>query len=303
MTWVRRACAPVALLCLAVAARPLAAQRAPGLLTSDTLAGWRAAGRPVHLLDVRLDVWSYLRGHLPGAQYLNVETLRASRSGVPAQLMDAPWYRELLGRLGLDHQVPVVVYGAGETLNIDATFVAWILAAMGHPRVHLLDGGFYKWQFEGRSVVRDYPPVRSTGARWREAMFRPSIASLEEVLRARARGALLVDARPPAQFRGEDGSQMRLGHIPGAINHYWQDDLVTEGFGRVFRPLDSLRTAYRAQGITPDRDIILYCNSATEASHVYFVLVSLLGYPRVRVYPGSWTEWAGRAELPVATGP
>jgi thiosulfate/3-mercaptopyruvate sulfurtransferase len=248
-------------------------------------------------------VWTYLKGHLPGAQYLNIETLRASRGGVPVQLMDAPWYRELLGRLGLDHRVPVVVYGAGETLNIDATFVAWILASMGHPRVYLLDGGFFKWQYEGKSVARTYPAVKATTALWREATFRPAVASLDQVLRARAAGTLLVDARPPAQFRGEEGSQSRLGHVPGAINHYWQDDLVTEGFGRVFRTLESLRASYAAQGITPDKDIILYCNSATEASHLYFVLRWLLAYPRVRIFPGSWTEWAGRADLPVATGP
>ena len=283
----------------AMGALPLHGQRMPALLSTDSLAAWQAADRPVQLLDVRLDVWTYLKGHLPGAQYLNIESLRASRAGVPAQLMDAPWYRELLGRLGLDHRVPVVVYGAGETLNIDATFTAWILAAMGHPRVYLLDGGFFKWQYDGHSVVRAYPAVRPTGARWREASFRPSVASLDEVLRARTAGALLVDARPPAQFRGEEGSQMRLGHIPGAINHYWQDDLVTEGFGRIFRQADSLRAGYARQGITPDRDIIVYCNSATEASHVFFVLRSLLGYPRVRIYPGSWTEWSGRQELPV----
>ena len=114
--------------------------------------------------------------------------------------------------------------------------------------------------------------------------------------------ALLVDARPPDQYAGEAGAQMRRGHIPGAINHYWQDDLAREGFGLVWKQPDAIRAAYQAQGITPDRSIIAYCNSATEASHVHFTLRYLLGYPKVRVYVGSWTEWAERTELPVETG-
>ena len=107
---------------------------------------------------------------------------------------------------------------------------------------------------------------------------------------------------PHDQYVGDAGSQMRRGHLPGAVNHYWQDDLETAGFGTVFRPADSLRSRYLAEGIVPDRDIVLYCNIATEASHVYFVLKYLLGYPRVRIYAGSWTEWAEREELPIERG-
>ncbi len=117
-----------------------------------------------------------------------------------------------------------------------------------------------------------------------------------------AAGALLVDARSPDQYAGTAGAQIRRGHIPGAIDRYWQDDLTQEGFGHVWKSADELRRAYAAQGITPDREIIAYCNSATEASHVHFALRYLLGYPRVRVYVGSWTEWAENAKLPVATG-
>ena len=133
--------------------------------------------------------------------------------------------------------------------------------------------------------------------------FRPEQASLEDVQQARSTGgAILVDARPPDQYVGEAGSQMRRGHIPGAINHYWRDDLRLEGFGYVWKPRDELRASYAAQGITPDKDIIAYCNSATEASHVHFTLRYLLGYPRVRVYVGSWTEWAERKDLPIEVG-
>jgi thiosulfate/3-mercaptopyruvate sulfurtransferase len=258
----------------------------------------------VRLLDVRLDVWSYLKGHLPEAQYLNVETLRASRGGVPVQLLDAPQYRAIFRRLGLEPGIPVVVYSAGESLNIDATWVTWLLGAMGHPRVYLLDGGYYKWSLEHREIARRYPDVAPAGRWWDARAFTPDTASLAEVRRVSAQGgAVLLDARPPEQFVGDEGTQMRRGHIPGALNHWWQDDLETSGFGRVFKPAEALRAAYAAQGITPDRDIILYCNTSTEASHLWFALRALLGYPRVRIYAGSWTEWAEREELPIATGP
>jgi thiosulfate/3-mercaptopyruvate sulfurtransferase len=288
-----------------LAAPAQAQQPAPGiprLLSSDSLAAWQQRGVPLRLLDVRLDVWTYLKGHLPAAQYLNIETLRASKGGVPVQLLDAPWYRDLFKRLGLDPAVPVVVYSAGETLNIDATFAVWILASMGHPRVYLLDGGFSKWSFEGREIARKYPEVTPAGRWWNGRSFRPAVATLADVQQGMRTGALFVDARPHDQYVGEAGSQMRLGHIPGAVNHWWQDDLELVGFDRVFRSPDSLRAGYAALGIVPDRDIILYCNSATEASHVFFVLKYLLGYPRVRIYAGSWTEWAEREELPIERG-
>jgi thiosulfate/3-mercaptopyruvate sulfurtransferase len=272
---------------------------APRLISSDTLARWQAAG-PVLLLDVRTDVFTYLKGHLPGAEYLNTETLRASEGGIPTRLLSADAYRALFGRLGIAFDRPVVIYSAGETHNIDATFAAWLLAGFGHPQVFLLDGGFFKWQLEQRPIVQPYPRVPTTT--FPDRAFRPETASLADVQAVQRAGGVLVDARPPDQYAGQAGSQMRHGHIPGAINHYWQDDLTQEGFGHVWKPVVTLREAYAAQGIVPDRDIIAYCNSATEASHVFFTLRYLLGYPRVRIYVGSWTEWAENTALPVATG-
>jgi thiosulfate/3-mercaptopyruvate sulfurtransferase len=272
----------------------------PRLVSTEELARWQQQG-PLSVVDVRADLFTYLKDHLPGAVYLNIETLRASGGGIPAQLLSPRAYAELLGRLGLSIDQPVVIYSAGETRNIDATFLAWLLAGFGHPKVYVLNGGYFKWQLEQRPVVPQYP--RGAATQFPAGPFHPEQASLDDVRRSITAGdAILVDARPEDQYAGQAGAQMRRGHIPGAISRYWQNDLTQEGFGHVWKSPSELRAEYAAQGITPDKNIIVYCNSTTEASHVHFTLRYLLGYPRVRIYVGSWTEWAERAQLPIETG-
>jgi thiosulfate/3-mercaptopyruvate sulfurtransferase len=273
----------------------------PSLISTDQLADWQQRGEAFRLIDMRTDPFVYLKDHLPDAVYLNTETLRAAAGGTPMQLMPAEWYAQVFARVGVRWDQPVVVYSAGETHNIDATFLVWLLASYGHPRVYLLDGGYFKWQLEQRPLPKHYPKLVASPAP--PGAFKPPTATLDDVRSAVERhDVVLVDARPPDQFAGEAGAQMRRGHIPGAINHYWQDDLEQEGFGKVWKPADSLRATYTAQGITPDKRLILYCNSTTEATHVFFTLKYLLGYSDVRIYTGAWTEWAERSELPIEIG-
>ncbi len=272
----------------------------PALLSTDS-ADELVRGGHATVVDIRTEVQVYLRDHLPGAVYLNTETLRAADHGVPNLLLPAESYRLLFSRLGIGFDRPVVIYSAGESRNVDATYLAWILQGFGHPAVYVLDGGYGKWQAENRPLTRRYPLVEPADLSKRP--FTPERATLEDVKAALGQaGTVLVDARAPDQYAGEAGAQMRRGHIPGAVNHYWQDDLERNAFAKVWRDRERLRAEYAAQGITPDKDIITYCNGGLESSHVYFTLRFLLGYPRVRIYDGSWTEWAEREELPIATG-
>ncbi len=271
----------------------------PGLISPAELVALQQR-TPVSVLDVRQGWSSYLQNHIADAAWLNVETLRSGSGALPFQFLPARHYAELFARLGVGRDRPVVVYSAGDQSDIDGTFVVWLIHAMGQADVRLLDGGYARWQLEGRPVTQRYPrlaPVRPLAAK----QFRPSIATLAEVRAATAAGSgvTLVDARPAEQFAGTAGAQARRGHIPGAISHPWKDDLEQRELALVWKGKADLLAGYEAQGITPDRDIILYCNSSTEASHLYFALRYLLGYPRVRIYTGAWSEWAEREELPV----
>lgn len=284
------------LVCLLVLAQ------APRLITTAELGdvlGQRDSN--VSVIDVRDDVTRYLESHIPRAVYLHAEELRAADRGVPNKLLGLVSYAALFSRLGIRPERPVVIYSAGETRDIDATYLAWILEGLGHPSVHVLDGGFGKWSLENRTVTRRYPRIEPTA--FAPAAFTPDRATLDDVRAAlTARDVMIVDARNPDQYAGRAGAQLRRGHIPGAVNHFWQGDLIKVDFATVWKPRDELRASYAAQGITPDKTVIAYCNGGLESSHVYFALHDVLGYPRVRVYDGSFTEWSERVELPVKTG-
>jgi thiosulfate/3-mercaptopyruvate sulfurtransferase len=286
-----------------------AGQQLPRLVTTAELASWLAPPRPedglmsrglVTIIDVRQSWVSYLQNHLPDAVWLSIETLRAQQGELPFQLLGGMQYAELFRRLGVQPDGIAVIYSAGDQADIDATFVAWLLASAGASRVYVLDGGYAKWELEGRALTQRYPRSGVPAEKFKAKAFRAAVASLDEVRAAVAgSGVLLVDARPPEQYSGAAGAQKRRGHIPGAINHPWKDDLETPDLALVWKSPEALRGGYAAQGITPERDIVLYCNSGTEASHVFFALRYLLGYPRVRIFVGSWTQWAEREELPV----
>jgi thiosulfate/3-mercaptopyruvate sulfurtransferase len=194
----------------------------------------------------------------------------------------------------------VVIYASAGHSHVSATYLAWILLGFGHPEILVLEGGYEQWFKEGRPVSRTYPDIQL-------GIFPSSPSTLQRARLPQVRWivdqkmGVLVDARSKEQYDGTEGPQMRRGHVPGAINHFWKSDLVESESGTVWKTLEELRTSYVRQGITPERRIVVYCNSGAEASHVFFSLYCLLKYPNVRVYVPSYTEWAENEELPVET--
>ncbi|MBI4014128.1 MAG: sulfurtransferase [Candidatus Rokubacteria bacterium] len=266
------------------------------LLASTQELADHAGDHVVRVVDARPPD-RYAAGHIPGAVNLPVAEITRTIDGMPGMLAPVENVEEALARRGVTRDMPLVVYD--EFGGDQATRLFWALDFLGHPRLSVLQGGFGLWQREGRPVARETPSVVPT--RYRAAPDPEKVADRARVkARLGDRAVILVDARSPEEFDGEvPGKDVtRPGHIPGAVNVDWVRNL-TATEPRQFKDAADLARLYRRAGVTPDREVVVYCRTGVRASHTYFTL-RLLGYPRVRLYDGSFVEWAADPNLPVA---
>jgi len=270
----------------------------PGLLVTPRELGSmveavvEAAGenRPL-ILDLRPPE-AYVAGHIPGAVHLDLWGVSLIDTD-PAPLKAFMWMIEhLLAGHGVTAGAPIIVYD--EQSGVRAARAFWFLEYFGHPSVRMLDGGFNAWIAEGLPVTRDAaPPPRSE---WTGEPEEPVIATHSEVRNGIGRpGVVILDTRSDGEYAGTTIRAKRGGAVPGAVHIEWTRNLTPAG---EFKPAVDLRQMYTDAGVTPDREVITYCQGGYRAAHSY-VALRLLGYPRVRVYVGSWKEWGDREELPV----
>jgi thiosulfate/3-mercaptopyruvate sulfurtransferase len=226
----------------------------------------------------------YDAGHIPGAIRLHWrEDLQDAHE---RDVIDRSAFEELLGSRGIGNDTLLVLYG--DRSNWFAAYAYWSLKLYGHDDVRLLDGGREKWLAEGRLFTRTVPsprPRRYT-AQARDDGLR---AYRDQVLTSLGEpGRALVDVRSRAEYAA--------GHIPTARSIPWAHAVQGDG---TFKPAAELRRLYGSSSVTPDKEVTAYCHVGERGAHTWFVLRELLGYPRVRNYDGSWTEWGNLVDVPI----
>jgi thiosulfate/3-mercaptopyruvate sulfurtransferase len=253
---------------------------------------------------------NYELGHIPGSVLFDWK--KDINEPLSRNILTRQAFEELLQREGVNNDTILILYG--DFNNWFAAFAFWVFKYYGYKDVRLINGGRKKWLTEDRSTTRDIPQYHKGNFRAASqsdnsiraflSYLRPYIPGLEN------RGGNnniveLVDVRSPKEFTGEilappeypTEQAQRGGHIPGAKNIPWSQ--AVNDYDGTFKSADELRKLYESNGITPDKEVIAYCRIGERSSHTWFVLKYLLGYPNVKNYDGSWTEWGNMIANPI----
>ena len=255
----------------------------------------------VRVIEVDYDpTANYNLGHVSGAVLL--DWTKDLNDPVARDLVSKERLEQLLGQAGATNQTTLVLYG--DFNNWFAAFAYWILKYYGVEKIVLMNGGRKKWLSEDREVTREVPnyPKTAFKASGTNEQLRAYFDYVKDSLKRSER--VLVDVRSPSEFKGEvtappeypNENAQRGGHIPGAVNILWSQAVQEDG---TFKSADDIAKLYQSKGVTADKEVITYCRIGERSSFSWFVLKYLLGYPNVKNYDGSWTEWGNMVRNPI----
>ena len=255
--------------------------------------------KQVRIVEVDYDPKSnYNLGHIPTS--ILIDWRKDVNDPITRDILNIHDFQTLLQINGINNNTTVILYG--DFNNWFAAFAFWVFKYYRYNDVRLLDGGRKKWLEEDRPISKEVVNYPKGNYQLDEKIepnddIRAFLGQVKNALVSRRNFQLsLVDVRSEAEYRGEitappeyptEGAQ-RGGHIPGAKNVPWAQVIKDDG---TFKTVEEIRKLYEEQEITKDKDIITYCRIGERSSHTWFVLKYLLGYPNVKNYDGSWTEW------------
>ncbi|HEX7975158.1 MAG TPA: sulfurtransferase [Anaerolineales bacterium] len=254
----------------------------------------------VRIIESDEDYLLYETGHIPGA--VKVDWFTTLQNPIRRDFLSKEEFEKLCSSLGIANDTTAVFYG--DKSNWFATYALWLFRYYGHRNLKIMNGGRIKWEKEGRPLTKETPSYQPTVYKAKE----PDVsirAFRNEVFDHIQDKRPLVDVRSPKEYSGEllsmpnypQEGATRGGHIPGAASIPWSK-AVNEA-DSTFKSPEELKALYEGQGITPDKEVIAYCRIGERSSHTWFVLTYLLGYPKVKNYDGSWTEWGNLVNAPI----
>jgi len=259
----------------------------------------------LRIIESNEDILLYDTGHLPNA--VHIDWRADLQDQTVRDYIQPEEFAQLCSRHGNTPETTCIFYG--DKSNWWAAYALWAFQLFGHTRVKLLNGGRDKWISEGRELTRDKPHFSASDYPVPDRRLDDAIrAFYPDTLAHCQAGNPLVDVRSPGEFRGEithmpeypQEGVLRGGHIPGATSIPWKEAVNDDG---TFKSAAELKKIYEQdRGLKPEDDLVVYCRIGERSSHTWFVLKYLLGYPNVRNYDGSWTEWGNMVRTPIETG-
>jgi thiosulfate/3-mercaptopyruvate sulfurtransferase len=254
----------------------------------------------IRIVESNEDPLLYDTGHIPGA--VKIDWTADLNDPIARDYVKRTEFAKLMRAKGITNDTTVIFYG--DKNNWWAAYALWVFKLFGHDKVRILNGGRKKWVEEGRPLTRDVVKIKKSKYNAQKRDDKTNRAFRKEVQVHVKKGGALVDVRSPQEYTGErmhmpdypNEGALRGGHIPGAANIPWAQAVKEDG---TFKEADDLKALYEGKGITSDKEIIAYCRIGERSSHTWFVLKNLLGYPNVKNYDGSWTEWGNSVGLPI----
>ncbi|MCY1343585.1 Thiosulfate sulfurtransferase [compost metagenome] len=234
----------------------------------------------------------YAEGHIPGARFVDPKRTQLGQPPAPGLLPEQAQLEALFGELGQRPEAVYVVYD-DEGGGWAGRFI-WLLDVIGHGRYHYLNGGLHAWVADGRALSRDVP-APAGGPLPLTLHDEPSASRAYLQSRLGAADLAVWDARSPAEYRGEKVLAAKGGHVPGAVNFEWTAGMDP---ARALRIRADIAEVLAGLGITPDKEVITHCQTHHRSGFTYLV-AKALGYPRVKGYAGSWSEWGNHPDTPV----